>query len=95
MTYDEVLRLPGNTRVLLKDGKVGHIVSWYHTAQAVAVEVGPERRIISAKDFRLALTGSWWRVRRTLPPIRGGQRPARRRYRARATAAGPAALGRG
>ena len=51
VTYDEVLRLPANTRVLLKDGKVGHIVSWYHTAEAVAVEVGPERRILHARDF--------------------------------------------
>lgn len=57
MTYDEVLRLPGNTRVLLKDGKVGHIVSWYHTAEAVAVEVGRERRILRAQDFRLGTDG--------------------------------------
>ena len=57
MTYDEVLRLPGNTRVLLKDGKVGHIVSWYHTAEAVAVAVGPERRILHAQDLTLGADG--------------------------------------
>ena len=58
MTYGEVLKLPDNTRVFLKEGRVGRIVSWHHTAEAVAVEVASERRIIRAQDLRIGPDGT-------------------------------------
>ena len=58
VTYGEVLKLPDNTRVFLKEGRVGRIVSWHHTAEAVAVEVASERRIIRAQDLRIGTDGT-------------------------------------
>jgi hypothetical protein len=51
VTYAEVIRLPNHVSVTLKDGQRGRIVSWLHRDEAVSIEVGVERRIISCRHL--------------------------------------------
>jgi hypothetical protein len=39
MTYRDLCTLPDGTRVRLVDGRVGRVVAWYHTHEAIGVRI--------------------------------------------------------
>lgn len=55
MTFDEVCRLPNGTQVRLADGRMGRMVVWHKSQQAVGIMVPGEGllRTLSAGQLRL------------------------------------------
>jgi len=68
LTYSEVLRLPHTASVLLRNGQRGRIVSWRHTAEAVAVAVGATRYVVPCHALELRADGSVAEIDRPQPP---------------------------
>jgi hypothetical protein len=59
MTYAEVLRLPRSTPVRAPDGHIGRLVSWYHSAETVAIHLDGDGLItIPASALRRAADGT-------------------------------------